>query len=174
MEIAFTIRLTKKNIFKNSHLKLSKETQCPVKFIFSMNTIEIIAVVIASCLAGALLSWMPREFSLARQVGDSAGPDDSSVEKLSQQSAYMAQVEKAMRDSFGLLAADTLQRNSQAFVALAETKLNEKVTEAKGILEGKEKEAIDGLVQPLAKSLERMDRRNPAGSKLSARGLTVV
>ena len=62
----------------------------------------------------------------------------------------MENADRAMRETFGSLAAHALNQNNQAFVALAESKLGEKVTQAKGELDVKEK-AIEGLVKPLAK-----------------------
>ena len=70
----------------------------------------------------------------------------------------MENADRAMRETFGSLAAMPLHQNNQAFVALAESKLGEKVTQAKGALEVKEK-AIEGLVKPLAESLGKMETK---------------
>lgn len=83
---------------------------------------------------------------------------ESARQKLEEQKIFFEHADKAMKDTFGSLAADALQQNNQAFVTLAESKLQQKVTETKGLLEGKEK-AIDGLVKPLAESLSKMDSK---------------
>jgi DNA recombination protein RmuC len=98
-----------------------------------MNTIEITLAIIVAFAAGFLLSWL-----LAK--------------------THSANSERAMRDAFGSLAADALHKNNQAFVTLAESRLSEKVTEAKGILEGKEK-AIDKIIEPLKSSLDKMETK---------------
>jgi hypothetical protein len=72
-----------------------------------MNTIEIAFAIIVAFAAGMLLSWQ-----LAK--------------------THWANTERAIRDAFGSLAADALHKNNQAFVTLAESRLSEKVTEAKG------------------------------------------
>jgi DNA recombination protein RmuC len=98
-----------------------------------MNTIEIAIAIIVAFAAGMLLSWQ-----LAK--------------------THWANSERAIRDAFGSLAADALHKNNQAFVNLAEARLSEKVTEAKGILEGKEK-AIDKIIEPLKNSLDKMETK---------------
>ena len=98
-----------------------------------MNAIEIAIAIIVAFAAGMLLSWQ-----LAK--------------------THWANSERAMRDAFGSLAADALHKNNQAFVNLAESRLSEKVTEAKGILEGKEK-AIDKIIEPLKSSLDKMETK---------------
>lgn len=94
-----------------------------------MFTIAIAAAILAAFIAGAFFGRMMTKNSAA-----------------------------AMRDAFGSLAAEALTRNNQAFVHLAESKLSEKVTEAKSLLDGKEKD-IDGIVKPLQESLEKMDNK---------------
>lgn len=98
-----------------------------------MNTIEIAFSIIVAFAAGMLLSWQ-----LAK--------------------THWANSERAIRDAFGSLAADALHKNNQAFVTLAESRLSEKVTEARGILEGKEK-AIDKIIEPLKNSLDKMESK---------------
>jgi hypothetical protein len=107
-----------------------------------MNIPEVIVLVITALLVGALIAWLlTRSYWMTKQG-----------------SAFLSHSEQAMKEAFGSLAADALHRNNQVFVTLAESKLSEKVTEAKAILEGKEK-AIDSLVKPLTDSLDKMDTK---------------
>jgi DNA recombination protein RmuC len=123
-----------------------------------MSTITIVVLVIAALAAGSLLSWVLVRSHWAVKLAVMTANFDMAEKKLEAQSLFITNSEKAMKDAFGSLAADALHQNNQAFVTLAESKLSEKVTEAKGILDGKEK-AIDGLVKPLTDSLNKMDTK---------------
>jgi len=81
---------------------------------------------------------------------------DSAKKQLADQNTFIERSENSMKTTFESLAASALNQNNQAFVSLAESRLGEKVTEAKGALELKE-QAIAGLVKPLAESLGKMD-----------------
>ena len=67
------------------------------------------------------------------------------------------EAETKSRDAFQALSADALQRNNEAFLALAETRLQQARTEAAGDIDARRK-AIEDLLSPMAKTLEQMDR----------------
>jgi len=121
-----------------------------------MNTNTIVIVVIAAFAAGALISWMIIRANWAVKLAVVTAELNNAQKLLADQKAFMENADRAMRETFGSLAAHALHQNNEAFVALAESKLGEKVTQAKGALEVKEK-AIEGLVKPLAESLGKMD-----------------
>lgn len=120
-----------------------------------MSIIGIIALAIGAFVIGAIITWLVVRSLWVVKLAVMTAKYDSAQQKLEAQSLFIANSEKAMKDAFGSLAADALHQNNQAFVTLAESKLSEKVTEAKGILEGKEK-AIDGLVKPLTESMGKL------------------
>jgi DNA recombination protein RmuC len=123
-----------------------------------MSILMIVILVMAALAVGTLFSWLLVRSHWAAKLVVMTAKYDAAQKKLEEQTAFMQNAQQAMKDSFGSLAADALHQNNQAFVTLAQSKLSEKVTEAEGILHGKEK-AIDGLVKPLAESLERMDSK---------------
>jgi DNA recombination protein RmuC len=119
------------------------------------NTILLILIALA---AGALISWLITRASWAVKLAALTAELNNAQRLLADQKAFMENADRAMRETFGSLAANALHQNNQAFVALAESRLGEKVTQAKGALEVKEK-AIEGLVKPLAESLGKMDAK---------------
>jgi DNA recombination protein RmuC len=64
--------------------------------------------------------------------------------------------EKRLREAFGALASDALQRNNQSFLDLAKSKLEEAGTKAQGDLEARKKE-VEGLVTPIKEALKGLD-----------------
>jgi DNA recombination protein RmuC len=123
-----------------------------------MNTFTMVAIILSAFIAGALITWLIVRSHWTIKYHSLQSRLDSSEQKLHEQSQFFANSEKALRDAFGSLAADALQKNNAAFVNLAETKLGQKVTEAQGIFNAKEKE-IDGIVKPLKESLTKMDQQ---------------
>ncbi|MBI4536785.1 MAG: DNA recombination protein RmuC [candidate division NC10 bacterium] len=61
-----------------------------------------------------------------------------------------------LSDAFKALAGDALTKSNDAFLTLAKESFDRIMAEAKGDL-GKRQEAIDGLVRPLAESLQKFD-----------------
>jgi len=61
-----------------------------------------------------------------------------------------------LTDAFKALAGDALGQSNDAFLKLAKETFDKVLAEAKGDL-GKRQEAIDGLVKPLAESLQKFD-----------------
>jgi len=123
-----------------------------------MNTVEMVTVILAAFIVGALITWLIVQSYWKVKYHTLQSRLDSSEQKLLEQGQFFANSEKSLRDAFGSLAADALQKNNIAFVNLAETKLEQKVTEAQGILNAKERE-IDGIVKPLKESLTKMDEK---------------
>jgi DNA recombination protein RmuC len=121
-----------------------------------MSNTEILLGILAAFAAGLLLAWLLVKTHWAARLSILQAAYDEQQKKVADQSLFLAGAEKTMKDAFGSLAADALHKNNQAFVTLAESKLGEKVTEARGILEGKER-AIDKLVEPLKNSLDKME-----------------
>ena len=122
-----------------------------------MNTNTII-LIIAALAAGALISWLITKANWAVKLAAATAELNNAQKLLADQKAFMENADRAMRETFGSLAATALHQNNQAFVALAESKLGEKVTQARGELEVKEK-AIEGLVKPLTESLGKMETK---------------
>lgn len=79
-------------------------------------------------------------------------------ERFEEQQRFVEQAQLHLKDAFGNLSAEALQRNNSSFVELAKAQLQEKVVEAKGEFEKKE-QAIGALVKPLSESLEKMDTK---------------
>ncbi len=103
-----------------------------------MNTTEI-TLLLAGFAAGALLAgflvraqWSARNQVLQVRM-------DSLDQKIKEQASFYAASERAMKETFGSLAADALRNNNQTFVTLAESKLN--------------------VVDPLRESLAKMDNK---------------
>jgi DNA recombination protein RmuC len=74
------------------------------------------------------------------------------------QKLFVAEAQKALKETFDSLSAQALKQNNQSFLDLAKTALEAQTTEAKGELEQK-KQAIEGLVKPLSESLKSMDEK---------------
>ncbi|TAM98781.1 MAG: DNA recombination protein RmuC [Chitinophagaceae bacterium] len=98
-----------------------------------MTTAFVTVLVILVLLIGIFAGWMMKKEN--KQVKE--------------------QAENNLKSAFGALAAEALRHNNEAFITLAETKLDQKTTEANGLLESR-KQAIDELVKPLGDSLKDM------------------
>jgi len=67
-----------------------------------------------------------------------------------------ADAEARFREAFASLSAQALNKNNEAFLHLAETRLKQARTEATADIDAR-KQAIDDLLAPMAKTLERVD-----------------
>src|ERR1700722_11730595 len=134
-----------------------------------MSATVVFLMVAAGFGLGVLLSWLLVRAHWAVKYGVLEAEFHGLQRRLEEQGRFFAESERTLKETFGALAADALHRNNQAFVVLAESRLSEKVTEAKAVLsdkmteakavlDGKEK-ALDGLVGPLKESLDRMDTK---------------
>lgn len=72
--------------------------------------------------------------------------------------ADLATMDQRLREAFGSLSAEALQRNNEAFVALAETKLSAARTAADTDLSQRQK-AIETLVDPLRSTLDKVQEQ---------------
>jgi DNA recombination protein RmuC len=134
-----------------------------------MSATVVFLMVAAGFGLGVLLSWLLVRARWAVRYGVLEAEFHGLQRRLEEQGRFFAESSSTLKETFGALAADALHRNNQAFVVLAESRLSEKVTEAKAVLsdkvteakavlDGKEK-ALDGLVGPLKESLDRMDTK---------------
>jgi DNA recombination protein RmuC len=123
-----------------------------------MNENTSITLIIISFAAGAFICWLVVRSRWVVKIAIAEAELKSFQKQLAEQKDFMENAENTMKETFGSLAATALNKNNETFVALAESKLSEKVTEAKGAFEVKEK-GIDGLVKPLAESLVKMDTK---------------
>jgi DNA recombination protein RmuC len=75
-----------------------------------------------------------------------------------QRDALQARGNEQLREAFDSLAGEALRRNNEAFVTLAEARLNTAKTEAEGEL-AQRQQAIEGMVAPMRESLERVQQQ---------------
>lgn len=101
---------------------------------------------------GALIGWLAARPSQVRLQ----------VELQRERSAHADQLqtwqraESSFREAFASLSAQALSQNNEAFLHLAETRLRQARTEATADAESRKK-AIEDLLSPMAKTLERVD-----------------
>ena len=67
------------------------------------------------------------------------------------------EAEARLRESFQALSSEALNTNNQAFLHLAETRLQQSRTEATADIDARKK-AIEELLAPMAKTLDQVDR----------------
>lgn len=70
--------------------------------------------------------------------------------------AHQREGEQRLREAFEALGAEALRRNSEAFIALAESRLRQATSEAHGDLSQRQ-QAIEGLVAPLRETLGKVE-----------------
>lgn len=76
--------------------------------------------------------------------------------RLQEEREMLEKAKTNLTDAFKALAADALGKSNEAFLGLAKATFDKVLAEAKGDL-GKRQEAINGLVKPLADSLQKFD-----------------
>ncbi len=122
-------------------------------------------VALLALIVGLLTGWLT-----ARRASRAA--QHSAESELSQARAALAAYQAAtaeretarqrgdeqLREAFGSLAGEALRRNNEAFVALAEARLATARTAASGDL-AQRQQAIEGLVNPLRDSLDRVQEQ---------------
>jgi DNA recombination protein RmuC len=114
-----------------------------------LNTILLIAGGLA---AGLLLGWLVSRLSAGRLRSELEKERAVHAERL----ATYQRAEESFRDAFASLSADALNRNNEAFLQLAETRLRQARTETSADVDARKK-AIEDLLAPMAKTLERVD-----------------
>ncbi len=146
-------------------------------------TAALILISLLTLVLGAALGWL-----LASRRGDEAlaaartelaqlgatlaaerataaqqAASNARSEQLRAEAAIKAQADQdkalaQLRESFGALAGEALNRNNEAFVALAEARLTTAKATADGDL-AQRQQAIEGMVNPLRESLDRVQRQ---------------
>lgn len=92
--------------------------------------------------------------SEARLAADLQNERRATAEKLQ----LLEQAEKKLREAFQALSADALHKNTQSFLELAKSSLQDQQKTAANELE-KRQTAIDGLVKPIAESLQKVEAK---------------
>lgn len=116
-----------------------------------MDSISFVFVVAALGL-GVLIGWLASRPASARL--------QTALEK--ERSAHAEQLrvwqraEESFREAFSSLSAQALTQNNEAFLQLAETRFRQARTETATDVEARKK-AIEDLLAPMAKTLERVD-----------------
>jgi DNA recombination protein RmuC len=101
---------------------------------------------------GAIAAWIAGRPAFARMRSQLESDRALHAERLKTYS----DAEARFRDAFASLSAQALNRNNETFLHLAETRLKQARTEATADIDARKK-AIDELLAPMAKTLERVD-----------------
>jgi DNA recombination protein RmuC len=116
-----------------------------------VSLIELIDLTIG-LVVGAVATWLVGRPVLARMRAQLDIDRALHAERLKTYS----DAEARFRDAFASLSAQALNKNNEAFLHLAETRLKQARTEAAVDIDARKK-AIDDLLAPMAKTLERVD-----------------
>jgi DNA recombination protein RmuC len=119
----------------------------------TIESASLIVILIVGLSIGALIGWMagrPEQARLRTEI------DKDRAAHLDRLKAF-EDAQAKLRDAFQALSAEALNSNNQAFLALAETRLREARGQAAADLDAR-KQAVDGLLAPIAKTLEQVDR----------------
>lgn len=109
-------------------------------------------LVLVALAMGALVGWLAGRPATARLQ---AALDTERAARAAQERIW-TQAEQAFREAFSSLSAKALNENNAAFLQLAETRLRQARTEAVADVDARKK-AIEDLLSPMAKTLERVD-----------------
>lgn len=112
----------------------------------------IVLTLLLGLAAGALLVWLATRPALARLRAELER--DRAVHR--ERVAAIQDAEGKFRDAFESLSAQALHRNNEAFLHLAETRMKQARSETVADVEARKK-AIEDLLAPMAKTLERVD-----------------
>lgn len=116
-----------------------------------MNLVVVLWVAIGLAL-GVLIGWLASRPTAARLQSELASARAAHAD----QAQTWQRAEASLRDTFEALGAQALSRNSEAFLQLAETRLRQARVEAVSDVDARKK-AIEDLLTPMAKALERVD-----------------
>jgi DNA recombination protein RmuC len=117
--------------------------------------VDLIITALIGALAlglGLLVGWLAARPAIARLQTALEQEKASHAEQLQ----VWQRAEASFRDTFSALSAQALSRNNEAFLQLAETRLRQARTEAAADVDAR-KQAIEELLAPMAKTLERVD-----------------
>jgi DNA recombination protein RmuC len=126
---------------------------------------DMAAVALVTLVAGLALGWLCARYRSQRRLAfaeaEVARLDAAlRIERATaeERAALAAGTDTALRETFGALSAEALQRNNEAFVALAEGRLGMARAAADGDL-AQRQQAIDSVVGPLRESLDAMQQQ---------------
>ncbi len=131
-----------------------------------------ITLLVAGLVIGGLVGWLVSRPTVARLQTTIDKERAAHADRV----AGYQRAEESLRDVFTSLSAQALNRNNEAFLALAETRLRQARSEATADVDARRK-AIEDLLAPMAKTLERVDtevreaerRRNTESASLLQR-----
>ena len=119
----------------------------------AIDPIVLISVLLVGIAIGALIGLLSSGPAQARLESQVEKERAVHAERLK---AY-EEAEARLRESFHALSAAALNSNNQAFLDLAETRLQQSRTEATADIDARKK-AIEELLAPMAKTLDQVDR----------------
>lgn len=132
---------------------------------YMMSNLVVICLIILALLSGTILGWMIfkiKSFPILNRLRNDLALEkqahDLTRSALEENKNFKEQTEANLKSTFGSLAAEALRNNNAAFVALAESKFDQRVSAANGELDNR-KQAIDSLVKPLGDSLKDMNSK---------------
>ncbi len=111
-----------------------------------------LVLILAALVIGALVGWLAGRPVTARLQ---TALETERTARAAQERIW-TQAEQAFREAFSSLSARALNENNAAFLQLAETRLRQARTEAVADVDARKK-AIEDLLSPMAKTLERVD-----------------
>ena len=119
----------------------------------TIESLALVGVLLVGIAIGALIGWLSSRPAHTRLQAELERDRAVHAERLK---AYQ-EAESRLRESFRALSSDALNSNNQAFLHLAETRLQQSRTEATGDIDARKK-AIEELLAPMAKTLDQVDR----------------
>jgi DNA recombination protein RmuC len=136
----------------------------------------IIALTIGLAL-GALVGWLASRQShagLQRDLERIQHEQEKDRAVHAERLKTYADAESRFRDAFSTLSSEALKSNTEQFLSLAQTRLQQARTEANADIESRKK-SIEDLLSPMAKTLEHVDREIQESEKRRiASGATLV
>lgn len=127
-----------------------------IVLIIAIGITSIVTWLVAKQIAAAKINALHREMDLVREAYEK---EQRTMQlRMQEQQQFLSKAQQDLKDAFDALSANALRNNNLSFVELANAKLEQKVTEAKGEFEKKE-QAIGELVKPLAESLKSVDEK---------------
>ena len=115
--------------------------------------LSILIGLVVGLIMGAVAAWLATRPAQTRLQSELERDRAVHTERLK---AYQ-EAEGRLRDSFQALSSEALNSNNQAFLHLAETRLQQTRTEATADIDARKK-AIEELLKPMAKTLDQVDR----------------
>src|SRR3954453_5391286 len=109
-------------------------------------------LVVAALGLGVLIGWLASRPVSARLHTALEQERSAHAEQL----RIWQRAEESFREAFGSLSAQALAQNNEAFLQLAETRFRQARTETSADVDARKK-AIEDLLAPMAKTLERVD-----------------